>query len=111
MKHSTLIKRAKKYLNKDELKGICSALENVIEYDTSFDYDHEQWDVVDEIQEHISYALGQYSFAHDWLVNQVTNLANRDAQMKGLNDNTEAIQKWRLQWMDILAAEYKAKGM
>jgi hypothetical protein len=111
MKHSTLIKRARKYLNTHELKGICSALEEVVTNKSDYDYDDKDWEVVDDIQEYISYALGQYSFAHDWLVNQVTTLINRDAQMKWLNDNTVAIQKWRLQWMDILAAEYKAKGM
>ena len=39
MKHSTLIKRAKKYIKPDELKGVCSALEQVIEDSPNCSFD------------------------------------------------------------------------
>ena len=111
MKHSTLIKRAKKYIKPDELKGVCSALEQVIEDSPNCSFDSKEWHTVDEVQTHIHDLLGKFAFAHDWLVNELKISPKQEEQMEWLQDNTEAIQKWRLKWMDQLALEYKAKGM
>jgi hypothetical protein len=111
MKLSKVFRKAKSRLSQNEWQGICSVLDELNDV-PSKDRDR-ALDIISE-------RLGNFSWAHNWLANQVlypeTDYYNlSEAQRWKMSQwhhaqGPKAIQAWRRQWLDQLVAEFEAQG-
>lgn len=100
MKHSTLLKRAKKHLCMHSSSNInsfvCNALDDAVQT-------YEQHKTMLEIRKLISSRLYPCTTIYGWLSSQ---LKLSDLAMA----TDEELQDYRLRWMDSLIQEYKEAG-
>ena len=100
MKHSTLIKRAKRLLYMQSSYHINSYVCNAIE--SAVQSDHQEF-LMFQIHDLIRKRLEGHSTIYSWLSNKVG--------IKVMSNATdEELQNYRLRWMDSLIQEYKEAG-
>jgi hypothetical protein len=100
MKHSTLLKKAKKRLDLKTSYHLASYVCNAIELSVKTDEEHA---LMDDIHRLIQKRLEGSQTLYGWLCKQLSV-----GQISGATD--EQIQNYRLRWMDSLIKEYQEAG-